>query len=181
VSEDFDVGLRRHLALEGSVPAPSFPSKPLTATFLWSDDKIAALAAFVDSISNEPRMLAPAFFLASVSPRGWRPLVVVVSEGERIAGLLYCKERVVAGIGIRIAFGNDALGAMVAAHPNEMESVIECGINALLKRMFALRFLVRADQLPLLRRIPTDADISFYATKNHAHLQLSRNFEEFLA
>jgi hypothetical protein len=41
--------------------------------------------------------------------------MVVVSQGKRIAGLLYCKERVVAGIGLRIAFGNDALGAMVAA------------------------------------------------------------------
>jgi Acetyltransferase (GNAT) domain len=126
-------------------------------------------------------MLAPAFFFASVSARGWRPLVVVVSQGQRIAGLLYCKERVVAGVGIRIAFGNDALGAMVAADPNEMESVTECATNALLKRMFALRFLVSAERVPLLKRIRTTADVSFFATKNHAHLRLPGTFDEFLA
>ena len=181
MSNDFDVGLRRHLALEGRAPLSSPHSHPLTAAFVSSDAKIAALGNFVNSLPAASEMLAPAFFLASVSPRGWRPLVVVVSQGKRIAGLLYFKERVVAGIGIRFAFGNNALAAMVAARPDEMESVLDCGLNALLKRMIALRFLVHADQLPLLKRIRTSADVAFFSTKNHAHLQLPRTFSDFLA
>src|SRR6266566_3172281 len=65
------------------------------------------LTAFVGSLAAEPGMLAPRFFLASILQRDWKPRVVVVSQGRRIAGLLYCKERVVAGIGTRIAFGDD--------------------------------------------------------------------------
>ena len=181
LSNNFDVGLRRHLALDERVPLSSSRSHHLTAAFVSSDAKIAALGNFVNSLPAASGMLAPAFFLASVSPRGWRPLVVVVSQGKRIAGLLYFKERVVAGIGIRFAFGNNALAAMVAAHPNEMESVLDCGLNALLKRMIALRFLVHADQLPLLKRIRTSADVAFFSTKNHAHLQLPDTFNDFLA
>jgi hypothetical protein len=125
-------------------------------------------------------MLAPSFFLASVSPRGWRPLLVLVSQGKRIAGLLYCKERVVAGIGIRVAFGDDTLGAMVAAHPEEVESVMSCGVKALLKHMVALRFVVTSNRLPFLTGVQAKADISFYGTKSHAHLQLPRTYDEFL-
>lgn len=178
---NLSVSVRRHLALEKSVPQLTSCPRPLTAAFISSDAKITALSDFVNSLPDKSAMLAPDFFLASVSPRGWRPLVVVVSQGKRIAGLLYFKERVVAGIGIRFAFGNNALGAMVAAHPNEIEAVIDCGLNALLKRMIALRFLVHADQLPLLKRIRTDADVAFFPTKNHAHLQLPRTFDDFLA
>lgn len=181
LSNDFYVELRRHLALEESSPQLSSCPKPFTAAFFSPGNKIAALTDFVNNLPHKSAMLAPEFFLASVSPRGWRPAIVVVSQGQRIAGILYFKERVVAGIGIRFAFGNNALGAMVAAHPDEMESVLGCGINYLLKRMIALRFLVCADQLPLLKRIPTDADVAFFPTKNHAHLQLPRTFDNFLA
>ena len=107
--------------------------------------------------------------------------MVVVSQGKRIAGLLYCKERVVAGIGLRIAFGNDALGAMVAAYPEEIESVMSCGVRALLKRMVALRFVIRSDRLPFLTRVQTNADVSFYRTEVHAHLELPHTYDEFLA
>ena len=182
LSTNFRVELRRNLALEERVTIIFVPfPKHLTAAFVSSANKIAALTDFVSSLPQKSAMLAPEFFLASVSPRGWRPAIVVVSQGQRIAGLLYFKERVIAGIGIRFAFGNNALGAMVAAHPNEIESVLDCGIKALLKRMIALRFLVHADQLPLLKRIRTDADVAFFSTKNHAHLQLPRTFNDFLA
>jgi hypothetical protein len=181
LSNNFRIGLRRRIALEESAPQLYSCAQPLTAALVSSNGKIAALTGFVNNLPHKSAMLAPEFFLASVSPRGWRPIIVVVSQSQRVAGLLYFKERVIAGVGIRFAFGNNALGAMVAAHPSEMETVLSCGINALLKRMFALRFLVHADQLPLLKRIPTDADVAFFSTKNHAHLQLPHTFEDFLA
>ena len=154
--------------------------RPLTATFVTSSEEIGRLDSFVRSLASEPGMLAPGFFLASVSPKGWRPLLVVVSQGRQVAGLLYCKERVIAGIGIRIAFADDALGCMIAADPEEADSIMSCAVRALLKRMFALRLLVSSDRLPLLSSIQESADLSYHRTKAHAHLELSRTYDGFL-
>jgi hypothetical protein len=112
---------------------------------------------------------------------GWKPVVVVVSRGNQIAGLLYCKERVVAGMGTRIVFADDGLGAMVAARPQESESVISCGTKALLKDMIALRFLVPSDRLPFLTDVQTSEDVTFYRATPHAHLELPESSDEFLA
>jgi hypothetical protein len=134
----------------------------------------------VRNLATEQGMLAPRFFLASVSPRGWRPIVVVVSRGQQIAGLLYCKERVVAGLGTRIAFADGSLGAMVAARPEETQFVISCGIRALLKHMIALRFLVPSDRLPFLMDAQTNGDVSSCRATPHAHLELPGSYAEFL-
>jgi Acetyltransferase (GNAT) domain len=154
---------------------------PFTASLVTSTSEIAQYEEFVRSLAAEPGMLSPAFFLASVSPAGWRPLLVVVWQEQRIAGLLYCKERVVAGIGIRMAFGNDDLGTMVVARPEDAESVMVCGVRALLKHMFALRLIVSSAYLPVLKSFQADTDFSFYRRKAHAHLDLSRTFDKFLA
>jgi hypothetical protein len=106
--------------------------------------------------------------------------VVVVSQGQRIAGLLYCKERVLAGIGIHIVYGDDTLGAMVAACPEETESVVNCGVKALLKHMVALRFLVSSHWLPFLRSVHANAEVNFCPWGRHAHLDLPRSYDEFL-
>jgi hypothetical protein len=45
--------------------------------------------------------------------------------------LLYCKERVVAGIANGIVFGDDTLGAMIVARPGEEDSVLHCAVEAL--------------------------------------------------
>jgi len=126
-------------------------------------------------------MLAPRFFLASVLPQDWKPCVVVVSQGRSIIGLVYCKERKVAGIGIRIAFGDDTLGTMVVARPEETESVMLCAVEALLKRMAALRFRVASDRLAFLESAKANADIHTCRVEHHAHLGLPRTYDEFLA
>lgn len=161
-------------------PQPSSSTRPLSATIVSSPAQIAELAGFVHTLAAEPGMLAPGFFLASVSPRAWRPCVVVVSQEQRIAGLFYCKERVVAGIGTRLAYGDDALGAMVAAHPEEEDSVIRCAIKVLLKHMVGLRLWVPPNRLPLLSGIQANADVSFCRAEHHGHLELPRTYDAFL-
>lgn len=159
----------------------SLPSTPLTATIVSAPAEILELSAFVNSMPAEPGMLAPRFFLASVLPRYWKPCVVVVSQGPRIAGLLYCKERIVAGIATRIVFGDDTLGTMVAARPEETESVMRCAVEALLKHMIALRFRVPPDRLASLESAKGDADIHSCRVEHHAHLELPRTYDAFLA
>jgi len=180
----FRVCQRRALIQRESVSQqPSLCSKPLAATIISAPAEILKLTAFVSSLTLELGMLAPRFFLASVMRRDWKPCVVVVSQGLRIAGLLYCKERVVAGIATRIAFGDDTLGTMVAARPEETESVVHCAVEALLKHMVALRFRVSSDRLAFLESesAMANADFHFSRVEHHAHLELPRTYDEFLA
>jgi len=137
----------------------------------------------VRSLAPEPGMLAPRFFLASLMPRFCRPCVVVVSEGSRVAGLLYARERIVAGIPTGIVLGDDTLGAMVVARPDETESVMHCAVETLLKRKAALRFRGAAEHLALLQAetAKANAEIHFYREGYHAHLELPRTYNEFLA
>jgi hypothetical protein len=167
--------------IRSAVAAPVADSaQPYLASFVTSAREIGQYEGFVRSLAAKPGMLSPSFFLASVLPHGWRPLMVVIWQGQRIAGLLYCKERVMAGIGIRMAFGNDDLGGMIVARPEERESVLVCGVTALLTHMLALRLVVSPAYLPILKDMRTEADFTFCRAKNHAHLDLPRTFEEFL-
>src|SRR5882672_4041738 len=127
-------------AVSEAVPQQlSARSKPLTASIVSTRAKIQDLTAFVRSLTPEPGMLAPRFFLASLLPRHSRPCVVVVSQGRRVAGLLYAGERLVAGIPVGVVLGDDTLGTMVVARPEEIESVFQCAVETLLKRKAALR------------------------------------------
>src|SRR2546427_3053532 len=155
-------------------------SRPLIATIVFSRDEIAKLAAFVGTLVTEPGMAAPRFFLASVLERKWKPCVVVVSREERTVGLLYSKERLVAGIGTRIAFGDDALGTMVVTDPQETESVIRCAVKTLLRHMVGVRFLISADRLSLVKGLQENADLNLCPAKRHTHLRLPRTYDEFL-
>src|ERR1700722_11055437 len=86
------------LVLSQAVPQQlSVVSQPLTASVVSTASEILDLTAFVNTLAPEPGMLAPRFFLASLLPRHCRPCVVVVSQGRRIAGLLYGQERLLAG------------------------------------------------------------------------------------
>jgi hypothetical protein len=153
-----------------------------TASIVSTTAEIHDLTAFVSSLAPEPGMLAPSFFLASHLPRHCRPCVVVVSRGRRVVGLLYGQERIVAGIPIGIVLGDDTLGSMVAASPEDMESVLRCAVEALLKHKAALRFRVASDRLAFLRNesAKANADIHFYREEHHAHLELPRTYDEFL-
>jgi Acetyltransferase (GNAT) domain len=153
---------------------------PLAATIASSSDEILKLAPFVNSLEADPGMIAPRFFLASIVPQHWSPRVVVVSQGPRIAGLLFCKERILAGIATGIAFGDDTLGRMIAAAPEETEPVFRCAVEALLKGMVALRFRVGSDRLALMEGVKLQKDICSCAVEHHAYLELPQTFDEFL-
>jgi hypothetical protein len=174
---------RQPLVLSEAVPEQlTVRSSPLTASIVSTAPKILELTAFVSSLAPEPGMLAPRFFLASLLPRFCRPCVVVVSQGSRVAGLLYARERLVAGIPTGIVLGDDTLGTMVVARPDEAESVLHCAVETLLKHKAALRFRVASDHLALLQTetAKANAEIHFYREEFHSHLELARTYDEFL-
>src|SRR5258707_3424655 len=158
-------------------------SKPLTASIVSTAAKIQDLTAFVRSLAPESGMLAPRFFLGSLLPGSCRPCVVVVSQGSRVAGLLYARERLVAGVPTGVVLGDDTLGAMVVAHPEEIESVFQCAVKTLLKRKAALRFRVASGHLAIVEAetAKANAEIHSYREEFHAHLELPPTYEEFLA
>jgi hypothetical protein len=158
-----------------------FSLQPLSATIVFSPGYIAKLSPIVPTLVAGPSMLDPRFFLTSVSERKWRPCVCVVSQGERTVGLLYFKELRVVGIGTRIALGDDSLGSMVVARPEETESVMRCALKALLKHMIGVRLLVHSNWLSLLHRVQADATFGIYRAKRHAHLEFPRSYDDFLA
>jgi hypothetical protein len=159
-------------------------SKGLSAIITSSPGKISGLARFVFSVAPDQPMLAPHFFLASIRPK-WRPCVVVVSRGQQMIGLLYCRERIIAGIGTRIMFGDDSLGTMVVARSEDVESVIDCAVKLLVKRKAVLRLWVDSSKLRLLRGFQETADVRFFRRFSpdlpHARLELSPSYDSFLA
>ena len=180
---------RQPLVLSEAVPEqlsvrPSpLTASPLTASIVSTPAEVLDFTAFVSSLAPEPGMLSPRFFLASLLPRFCRPCVVVVSQGSKVAGLLYARERVVAGIPTGIVLGDDTLGAMVVARPDEAEDVLHCAVEALLKHKAALRLRVASDRLAFLQTVivKAHAENHSYPEVHHAHLELPRTYDEFLA
>jgi hypothetical protein len=109
--------------------------------------------------------------------------VVVVSQGNRVAGLLYGGERTVAGIPTGIVHVDDTLGATLVARPEETESVARCAVETLLRHKAAIRFRATADRLAFLRAesVKANAGMHFHREVHHAHLELPRTYDEFLA
>jgi hypothetical protein len=163
-------------------PSPS-PRRRLTAALLSSPAEILELSPFVNSLTPEPGMLSPHFFLASVAPQQYKPCVVVVLEGQRIVGLVYCQERTALGLPTGIVVGDDTLGAMVAAPPEDIQPVLRCAVAALLQHKNAIRWRVSAQHLPLLRSACENApvDAHFRPGELHAHLPLPETYDQFLA
>jgi hypothetical protein len=79
--------------------------------------------------------------------------------------------------------GDDTLGTMVAARPEEKESVMHCAVETLLKHKIALRLRVASDRLAFLQVqiAKANAEIHSYREEHHAHLELPRTYGEFLA
>ena len=158
-------------------------SEPCTARIISTAAETLDLAAIARSLVPQPGMLDPRFFLASFSPRMFKPCVIVVSKGRRVAGLFYGRERLIAGIPTGIVLGDDTLDSMVVARPDEAESVMQCALEALLKHKAALRFRLASDSLALLQAESSkaNAEIHFYREEHHAHLVLPGTYDEFLA
>jgi hypothetical protein len=160
----------------------SLHSSPLTASFLSSPAEVLGMTPFIESLTAEPGMLAAHFFLASMVSEPCKPCVVAVSQGKRIAGLVYCQERKIAGVPTGVILADATLDTMVAARPEEATSVVRCALEALLRRKIALRWRIPSEWVPLLQSECARArvDAHFRPADHHAYLKLPRSYEEFL-
>lgn len=82
----------------GIEPRPAAEGIRYSAEVLSAAADIEHLTAPVlRALPEKDTLFEPAFFLASLS-EGWSPRAVAVRDGEDLTGVLYAKERTVAGV-----------------------------------------------------------------------------------
>jgi hypothetical protein len=75
---------------------------------------------------------SPDFFLASISGMNWIPRAIVVMQSEVIVGVVYAKERKLAGFATGLVYADATLGAMVVSAPETEEAVFRLAVATLL-------------------------------------------------
>jgi hypothetical protein len=127
------------------------------------------------------------FFLATLNRGDWRPRIVAVRVSGRLTGLVYAKERRVAGMNTGLLYADSTLGAMTIAERAEQDAVFQAGIDALVRGpgFRGLRILVPPDgyELPVLRGIQRSCGLDLHQkpVENHSVLPLPGSYEAFLA
>jgi len=138
-------------------------------------------------------MLSPEFFLASVS-LGWRPRVVAIYSRREVVGLLYAKERVLAGISSGIVYADGSLSSPLLGDPRHRQVFFRVALSSLLAhpriRAVLLRVPHASDELEAVKQIASftgldarSSDLLFEDStlwKSHAHLALPGTYEGFL-
>jgi hypothetical protein len=155
---------------------------------LSSPLEIAQLAPAIRGLvaARDP-MLEPAFFLASVSS-DWQPLIVLAKRGEAFSGVVYAKERRIAGLLTGLVYLDGRLGNMVAAEPTEQEDVLGVALQALLSRrgVRGIRLAIPpgGPEARAVAAVQTllSLDVSYSSAGFHAHarLTLPDTYQEFL-
>ena len=128
----------------------------------------------------------PRFFLASVQRNMWTPLAVVLSCDEVTVGIVYAKERRVAGFGLGLIYADATLDAMVVADPEYRESVFEEALHCLIdhRGCRGLRLLIPTEGFE--RRVVQKVldsrplDVHYAAVEHHCVLELGPTYDAFL-
>jgi len=128
----------------------------------------------------------PRFFFASVQRNIWEPLAVVVFCGESMVGVVYAKERKVAGFRLGLVYADATLDAMVVAEPADREWVFEAALQRLIERRGSrgLRLLIPAAgfELEVIHRLleARQLDVHYAAVEHHCVLELGPGYDAFL-
>jgi hypothetical protein len=161
---------------------------------LSSDAEILQLEdAATRLMRQDDTMLDPEFFLASIS-KGWTPRVVTVRRSGEVVGILYAKERVIAGIPTGIVYADGSLGGILLENSFHEENLFRVAIETLLVspgiRGVRLRLLRSSGEFDAVREAigSRSVDARYFPIayrdspvwKYHAHLQLPDTYNRFL-
>jgi hypothetical protein len=155
-------------------------SVSITADFGYLEKSFRAL-----SLDN-PDKYSPAFFLASVSQRSWRPHIIVVQDQLKgPIGLLYAKERKLCGIRTGLYFADATLGSFIVSREADAEEVFRAGMQALVATpgFYGLRILVppRGYEPAVLSEAARQTGLEAVTAPAEVHLTLplAASYEEF--
>ncbi|MBV9082401.1 MAG: hypothetical protein JOZ62_07000 [Acidobacteriaceae bacterium] len=157
------------------------------ARVLSSESEISELADVGQALLTKFGSASqPKFFLASLS-KPWGPRVVSVSQNGRLLGIVYAKERRVAGFPTGTVYIDATAGSMVVAEPAMRKEVFRVAISNLFRQpgVRALRLLIAPNgkERSVIEdlRASTSADLAFTRAKHHCSLPLPRSYDALLA
>ena len=144
-------------------------------------------AAEVSPFSNCENTFNPRFYLASIVKDAWIPRMVAVTRAGSTLGVVYAKERKIAGRATGLIYADATLDAMVVAEPGYRERVFEHAVRYLMNRrgFRGLRILVPPEgyEERAIERILSSRrlDVRRIRVENHSVLDLASSYESFLA
>ena len=128
----------------------------------------------------------PRFYFASVQRSTWIPLAVVVSCAGSTVGIVYAKERKVAGFPLGLIYADATLGSMVVAEPAHREPVVEAALRGLIghRGIRGLRLLIPSAGIEhdVIKRIldSRPLDVHQVVVEHHCVLELGPSYDAFL-
>ena len=128
----------------------------------------------------------PHFFLSSVQRNIWSPLAVVVSCDGVTIGIVYAKERKVAGFGLGLVYADATLDGMVVAEPANREFVFEAALRRLIEQRGSrgLRLLIptSGSERDAIQKIldSRQLDVHYSTVEHHSVVELEPTYEAFL-
>ncbi len=157
-----------------------------SARIMQSESKICELANKEPLLRSCESTLRPQFFLASASQNDWIPRVVAVTREDQLVGILYTKEKKLAGIPTGLLYVDTTLGSMLSVNEWDREAIFRTALHALLKErgVRGLRIVIPPSgfEMTALQDIPSQipVDLQYAPTENHSLLLLPDRYETFL-
>jgi len=113
------------------IDLPGFePTREYTSTILSSASDIARLDDDVNRLMPDRDVsLSPQFALASVDA-SWSPRVAVVSRRSAVAGVVFGKERWVAGVPTGVIYADGRLGHLTVSNGDDCEAILLTAIRS---------------------------------------------------
>ncbi len=168
-------------------PLAAVSGRAYTTEIVYASEQFSRLSQQARQLLAERSSTCdPHFFLASVQKNIWSPLAVVVSRDELTVGIVYAKERKVAGFGLGLIYADATLDGMVVADPADRESVFEVALRRLIDERGSrgLRLLIPAVGLErdAIQRIldSRPLDVHYSPVEHHSVVELGPDYEAFL-
>ena len=137
-------------------------------------------------VGDELGTLSPQFFLSLIAQERSFPRVIVVRRAGAVIGLVYAKERRLAGFRTGLIWGDASHGPIIACKPEERETVWSSALSYLLTRKWVLgiRLAIPYTEYALYagERIvsPIGAVASYCEYSANAILPLTSSYEALL-
>ena len=173
---------------DGAVISGKGEASAYSGTVLSSSADIARLDPIVRALMPDLDVtLTPTFVLASLG-ENWSPRVVVVHRDGGIVGIVYAKERMVAGFRTGLIYGDGRLGNLLVAQPEHCDAVMRTAIASWfgLPRLHGVRLAI-SPASPEARTLAAVHSSTFDLTRDaassaelHCALALPSDYETFL-
>lgn len=166
---------------------PWLDAEPYRVNLITELNQIQRLAIVsADLLPPNEKNCHPGFFFASVT-KEWKPYIAVVRQRRNIIGMVYAKERRLAGIGTGVVYIDATLGAPLMGSPLVRERVFHSAARAFLHQpgMRALRYVVSPSgpEISGLQAYATangNVEINTAPVDSHSLLRLPISYEAFL-